>query len=73
MNKEMNVAVFESDDRNEMELIKSKLDQMEIISQILPIDADNENIYLTSQFLLKVNLIDEAKTLELIDNYLQQH
>lgn len=67
------VSVFESDNAQEIQLIKSKL-------QEAGIEGEVENAYLSflttptaTNMMLKVNLQDESKAFEVIDNYLQNN
>lgn len=64
------VSVFESDNAQEIQLIKSKLQEAGIESEV-------ENAYLSflttptaTNMMLKVGLQDESKAFEVIDNYL---
>lgn len=65
------VSVFESDNAQEIQLMKSKLQEAGIESEV-------DNAYLSflttptaTNIVLKVNLRDESKAFEVIDNYLQ--
>lgn len=72
MERQTRVTVFESDSATEVQLIKSKLDKVQIASY-------TENGYMTftttptaTVLKLQVDLINEAKAFEIIDAYLQQ-
>ncbi|MGV4413786.1 DUF2007 domain-containing protein [Chryseobacterium sp. T1] len=65
------VSVFESSNAQEIQLVKSKLQEVGIESEV-------ENAYLSflttptaTNMMLKVDLQDESKAFEVIDNYLQ--
>lgn len=65
------VSVFESSNAQEIQLMKSKLQEVGIESEV-------ENTYLSflttptaTNMMLKVDLQDESKAFEVIDNYLQ--
>ncbi|MDC8103802.1 DUF2007 domain-containing protein [Chryseobacterium sp. PTM-20240506] len=72
MERSTRVSVFESDNPSEIQLIKSKLDDAQITNTV-------ENNYLTftttptaTSLKLMVDLEDEKKAFEIIDNYIQQ-
>lgn len=72
MERQTRVSVFESDNQAEIQLIKSKLDEGEITSEV-------ENNYLTftttptaTTLKVMVDLHDEKKAFDIIDSYLQQ-
>ncbi|KMQ68373.1 hypothetical protein ACM39_07585 [Chryseobacterium sp. FH2] len=72
MERSTRVSVFESDKPSEIQLIKSKLDDAQIINAV-------ENNYLTftttptaTSLKVMVDLEDEKKAFEIIDSYLQQ-
>ncbi|KQR94669.1 hypothetical protein ASG01_01980 [Chryseobacterium sp. Leaf180] len=72
MERQTRVSVFESDNQSEIQLIKSKLDEGEVVSEV-------ENNYLTftttptaTSLKLMVDLQDEKKAFDIIDSYLQQ-
>jgi hypothetical protein len=72
MERQTRVSVFESDNQSEIQLIKSKLDEGEVVSEV-------ENNYLTftttptaTSLKLMVYLQDEKKAFDIIDSYLQQ-
>jgi LPS O-antigen subunit length determinant protein (WzzB/FepE family) len=72
MERSTRVSVFESDKSTEIQLIKSKLDDAQIINAV-------ENNYLTftttptaTSLKVMVDLQDEKKAFEVIDAYLQQ-
>ncbi|MDR2237106.1 MAG: DUF2007 domain-containing protein [Chryseobacterium sp.] len=72
MERSTRVSVFESDKPSEIQLIKSKLDDAQIINTV-------ENSYLTftttptaTSLKVMVDLQDEKKAFEIIDAYLQQ-
>jgi len=72
MERSTRVSVFESDKPTEIQLIKSKLDDAQIINAV-------ENNYLTftttptaTSLKVMVDLQDEKKAFEVIDAYLQQ-
>lgn len=67
------VSVFESDSAQEIQLIKSKL-------QDAGIESDVENAYLSflttptaTNMMLKVELKNEQNAFDIIDAYLQNH
>ncbi len=71
MERQTRVAVFESDNPSEIQIIKAKLDEAKI-------ENITENSYMTftttptaTSLKLKVSLADEKKAFEIIDNYLQ--
>lgn len=71
MERQTRVAVFESDNPSEIQIIKAKLDEAKI-------ENITENSYMTftttptaTSLKLKVNLADEKKAFEIIDSYLQ--
>ena len=73
MERSTRVSVFESDKPSEIQLIKSKLDDAQIINSV-------ENNYLTftttptaTSLKVMVDLKDEKKAFEIIDAYLQQN
>jgi len=73
MERSTRVSVFESDKPSEIQLIKSKLDDAQIINSV-------ENNYLTftttptaTSLKVMVDLRDEKKAFEIIDAYLQQN
>lgn len=73
MDTNTRVSVFESDKPAEIQLIKSKLDDAQITTDV-------ENNYLTftttptaTSLKVMVNLKDEKKAFEIIDAYLQQN
>ncbi|UOE39337.1 MULTISPECIES: DUF2007 domain-containing protein [Chryseobacterium] len=73
MDTNTRVSVFESDKPAEIQLIKSKLDDAQIATDV-------ENNYLTftttptaTSLKVMVNLKDEKKAFEIIDAYLQQN
>ncbi|WEK70734.1 MAG: DUF2007 domain-containing protein [Candidatus Chryseobacterium colombiense] len=72
MERSTRVSVFESDKSTEIQLIKSKLDDAQIVNAI-------ENNYLTftttptaTSLKVMVDLQDEKKAFDIIDAYLQQ-
>lgn len=72
MERSTRVSVFESDKPTEIQLIKSKLDDAQIVNAI-------ENNYLTftttptaTSLKVMVDLQDEKKAFDIIDAYLQQ-
>ena len=72
MERSTRVSVFESDKPTEIQLIKSKLDDAQIVNSI-------ENNYLTftttptaTSLKVMVDLQDEKKAFDIIDAYLQQ-
>lgn len=72
MERSTRVSVFESDKPAEIQLIKSKLDDGQIINEV-------ENNYLTftttptaTSLKVMVDLEDEKRAFEIIDAYLQQ-
>lgn len=72
MTRQTRVSVFESDNPAEIQLIKSKLEQVGI-------ETFTQNGYMTftttptaTILKLQVNLLDESKAFEIIDAYLQQ-
>ncbi len=71
MERSTRVPVFESDQPLEIQLMKSKLDD----AQILNFTEDNYLTFTTtptaSTLKLMVNLEDESKAFEIIDAYLQ--
>lgn len=71
MERQTRVAVFESDNPSEIQIIKAKLDEAKI-------ENITENSYMTfittptaTSLKLKVSLADEKKAFEIIDSYLQ--
>lgn len=69
----MRVSVFESEKTSEIQLIKSKLDEVKISNEV-------ENNYLTftttptaTTLKVMVDLQDEKKAFDIIDAYLQQN
>jgi len=73
MERSTRVSVFESDNPSEIQLIKSKLDDVQIENAV-------ENNYLTftttptaTSLKVMVDLKDEKKAFEVIDAYLQQN
>lgn len=73
MDRSTRVSVFESDKPSEIQLIKSKLDDAEIVNAV-------ENNYLTftttptaTSLKVMVDLEDEKRAFEIIDAYLQQN
>jgi len=73
MERSTRVSVFESDKPTEIQLIKSKLDDAQIVNAV-------ENNYLTftttptaTSLKVMVDLQDEKKAFEIIDAYLQQN
>ncbi|WP_297986105.1 DUF2007 domain-containing protein [uncultured Chryseobacterium sp.] len=71
MERQTRVAVFESDNPSEIQIIKAKLDEAKI-------GNITENSYMTftttptaTSLKLKVSLADEKKAFEIIDSYLQ--
>lgn len=71
MERQTRVSVFESDNPAELQLIKSKLDAAGI-------ENFTQNGYMTftttptaTVLKLQVNLLDEPKAFEIIDNYLK--
>lgn len=72
MERQTRVAIFESDNPSEIQLIKSKLDDSGIKNF-------TQNAYMTftttptaTILKLQVNLEDEQKAFDIIDNYLQK-
>ncbi len=72
MERSTRVSVFESDKPTEIQLIKSKLDDAQIVNAV-------ENNYLTftttptaTSLKVMVDLQDEKKAFDVIDAYLQQ-
>ena len=70
--RQTRVSVFESDNPAEIQLIKSKLDE-------IGIQTFTQNGYMTftttptaTVLKLQVNLTDEAKAFEIIDAYLRE-
>lgn len=72
MERETRVSVFESDNPSEIQLIKSKLDANNIANFL----NDNYMSFTTtptaSTIRLLVNLQDEEKAFEIIDDYLKE-
>lgn len=73
MERNTRVSVFESDISTEIQLIKSKLDDAQITSDV-------ENNYLTftttptaTTLKVMVDLQDEKKAFDIIDAYLQEN
>ncbi|WP_300685443.1 DUF2007 domain-containing protein [Chryseobacterium sp.] len=73
MERSTRVAVYESDNPSEIQLVKSKLDDAQITNTV-------ENNYLTftttptaTSLKVMVDLEDEKKAFEIIDAYLQQN
>ncbi|MCD1117254.1 DUF2007 domain-containing protein [Chryseobacterium turcicum] len=73
MERNTRVSVFESDKSAEIQLIKSKLDDAQITSDV-------ENNYLTftttptaTTLKVMVDLQDEKKAFDIIDAYLQEN
>lgn len=73
MERATKVAVFESDNPAEIQLIKTKLQQADI-------ESFTEDSYMTftttptaTSLKLKVDLLDEQKAFEIIDHYLIQN
>ncbi|WP_426278194.1 DUF2007 domain-containing protein [Chryseobacterium sp. S-02] len=73
MERSTRVSVFESDKPTEIQLIKSKLDDAQIVNAV-------ENNYLTftttptaTSLKVMVDLQDEKKAFEIIDAFLQQN
>ncbi len=73
MERQTRVTVFESDSAAEVQLIKSKLENVEI-------NTFTENGYMTftttptaTVLKLQVNLEDEPKAFDIIDAYLQEN
>lgn len=73
MERNTRVSVFESDKSTEIQLIKSKLDDAQITSDV-------ENSYLTftttptaTTLKVMVDLQDEKKAFDIIDAYLQEN
>lgn len=72
MERNTRVSVFESDKSSEIQLIKSKLEDGNIVNEV-------ENNYLTftttptaTTLKVMVDLDDEKRAFEIIDAYLQQ-
>lgn len=72
MERQTRVSVFESDKHSEIQLMKSKLEEANIVSEV-------ENNYLTftttptaTSLKVMVDLQDEKKAFEIIDSYLQK-
>lgn len=68
MQNKTKVVVFESDSKEEIDLINSKLRAIDIETEVLENVQSNEMIITQ----LKVSLIDESKAFEIIDAYLQE-
>ncbi len=72
MERETRVSVFESEKSSEIQLIKSKLDAQNIVNFV----NDNYMTFTTtptaSTIRLLVNLQDEKKAFEIIDEYLKE-
>lgn len=73
MERNTRVSVFESEKTSEIQLIKSKLDEVKISNEV-------ENNYLTftttptaTTLKVMVDLQDEKKAFDIIDAYLQQN
>ena len=72
MERQTRVAVFESDKPAEIQLIKSKLEAQSISNFVNDRYMSFMTTPTSSVIKLMVNIQDEAKAFEIIDNYMKE-